>query len=530
VRLETAPGRADAPRADAPVQLTITTIQPRWREREDRAVAAWEYAIPQRFWCFLRSLLDAWVICGRVTVCGTKQPAAYVKVLAFDRDWLADDPLGTAMTDADGRFRIDYHGADYRKGTWLDVELVGGPDVYFRVESASGAELLAEPSSRGRTPGRENVGPCLCVELCVDEAPVVRHAWFTRVGDFDIYGDIDPDTGLTTRAQPAGFPNAHGGPGYGFWSHLKLVGDCPTTHPGTGQPMRYRFGARPTGSSAAPTWIRGAAVIAMPVGSRPVLWNLTGTVQTHAQTIIVAPSGGYTGPLPAPVPTPSPVPPGPWGSIPPLVLSPDADGWITMPPDATNQGFSGPLLRFASSVLVPGGAPPDDGPGVAVSPANQRNGTDLELVFEAEPVGGGGPGVTLSNSLPRIHIDNWHEAARFELAQFTAPGATPCSGITTAIDLRYTIDHELLASWQLSISSSATFPPPGTPVLPGLTVPPVPPDEVAGPRGGHGTHHLDTTAWEKCAYAITFQRSLKLTDGEQDDPGRSPMVAMFCKR
>jgi hypothetical protein len=131
--------------------------------------------------------------------------------------------------------------------------------------------------------------------------------------------------------------------------------------------------------------------------------------------------------------------------------------------------------------------------------------------------------------LPRIHINNWLEAAPFELAQFTAPGATPCSGITTAIDLRYTLDHELVASWQLAISTSATFPPPGAPVLPGLGVPVVPPS-VAGPRGGHGTHHVDTTAWEKCAYAITFGRSLKLTDGEEDDEGRAPMVAMFCKR
>ena len=524
----TMPGRRER-RADGPVQFSITAVQPQWRDRERVRIAAWDYAIPQRFWCFLRALFDAWMICGRVTVCGTKQPAAGVRVLAFDRDWLRDDPLGSGITDGDGRFRIDYSGADFRKGTLLDVELFGGPDVYFRVESASGEVLLDEPSSRGRAPDRENIGPCFCADLCVDEAPIVRQAWFTRVGHFNINSDISTATGLTIRAMPFGFPNAHGGPGYGFGGNLKLVGDCPTTHPSTGQPMRYRFRVRPTGSAAAPTPITGGAVLAMPVGSRPVPWSFTGTVQTYAQDIIVAPSGGYTGPLPAPLPTPSPVPAGPWGPIPPLVLSPDADGWVTMPPDATNQGFSGPLLLFASSAVVPGGAPPDDGPGNPVSPANQRNGTDLEIIFEAEPVAGGGPGLTLSNSLPRIHINNWLEAARFELVQFTLPGATPCSGITTGFDLRYTVDHELIAGWKLDISSSATFPPPGKPVLPGLGVPPVPP-EVAGPRGGHGTHHVDTTAWEECAYAITFSRSLKLTDGELDDPGRAPMVALFCKR
>src|SRR5215831_12242340 len=158
-----------------------------------------------------------------------------------------DDPLGSGLTDASGHFRIDYSGADFRKGTFINVELFGGPDVYFRVETVGRDVVLAEPPSEGRAPGRENIGPCFCVGLCIDQPPVVRHAWFTRVGDFNIYSDMDAGTGLTVSAQPFGFPGAHGGPGFGFWSSMKLVGDCPTTHPSGGQPMRYRFTTRPTG-------------------------------------------------------------------------------------------------------------------------------------------------------------------------------------------------------------------------------------------------------------------------------------------
>jgi hypothetical protein len=54
----------------------------------------------------VRSRFGAWVICGRVTVCDTGAPVAAVKVSAFDVDWLQDDPLGAAITDTNGKFRI----------------------------------------------------------------------------------------------------------------------------------------------------------------------------------------------------------------------------------------------------------------------------------------------------------------------------------------------------------------------------------------------------------------------------------------
>jgi len=511
-----------------PVQFSVTTVQPQWRAREEAMLSGWEYCLPPRFWCLIRSLFDAWVICGHVTVCDTKLPAEGVKVFAFDRDWLQDDPLGFGVTDAGGHFRIDYTGADFRRGTFINIELFGGPDLYFRVESAGGDVLLSEPPNTGRSPGRQNAGPCFCVDLCIEQPPTVRHAWFTRVGDFNIYSDISAATGLTTSAQPAGFPNEHGGPGFGFWGSMKLVGDCPTTHPSGGQPMRYRFLYRAAGSAVTPTPVTGAGMVdAVKVGTRPVPWNFGGGVSTFPQDVYVAGSGGYVGPMPAPPPPPpAGPPPGTWGPMPPLILQPDPLGWVTMPPDATNQGFSGPLLRLHSAAIAPGGTPPTVGAGNPVTGANQKSGLDFEIIYEAEPITGSSPtGPTLSNSLDRIHINNWLEDAEFSLTQLNVDA---CSPITTAVDILYTMDHELVRSWQLSLSTSAVIPG-GTPTLPGLGVITNPPTQTETVRGGNGSVHLNTGTWPQCAYAVIFSRSLKLTDGEIDDSGRGPMVAIFCK-
>ena len=151
-----------------------------------------------------------------------------------------------------------------------------------------------------------------------------------------------------------------------------------------------------------------------------------------------------------------------------------------------------------------------------MSPADQKNGVDYQIVFEAEPVSGPSPsGPTLSNSLDRIHINNWLEVAQFNLEQFSTPGTGSCTPITDAVDIQYTMDHELVRGWGLSLSTSAVIPG-GTPVLPGLGIPPAP-RQFVSPRGGNGLVHLDTATWPKCSYAVVFSRQLKLTDGEIDD-------------
>jgi hypothetical protein len=513
------PHHVPGPKPPAPIQFSITTLQPIWRRTETGLRAFWEYCISPRYWCWLRSRFDAWVICGRVVVCDTKTPVGGVKVKAFDVDWLQDDPLGSGITDANGYFRIDYVSADFKKDVlgW-NIELFGGPDIYFRIETLAGAVIMSEPSSRGRTPGRENVGSCLCVDLCVKEMPVVTHAWFTRVGDFALYSDIHYlTTGLTSHAAPLGFPGAHGGPDYGFFGHLKLVGDCPTTHPaGGGQPMRYRFlYESPTSGGLQP--ITAAHLVAVVVGSRPIVWDTGAGPGPQPQPIYVAPSGA-TPPGPTPPPSPLP-PPGPagWGPIPPVVLVPDANGWVTMDPAATNQGFSGPLVRFASETVVPGGAAPSSGPGVL--PTSPKNGTMLRIVFEAEPVSGPTSAApTLTNELAHLYVNNWSDVNDLNLAQFTGPGNTPCSALTNNLDIMYTTDHELLAAWSLGISTAASIPG-GVPVLP----------SGVGPRGAAATHSLTISTWPACSYRVTLTTRRMLTDGEIDDSGHTNLIT-FCKK
>ena len=487
-----------------PRQFTITTVQPRYRETENGFIAVWDYCVPHRFWCAVLAWFDVWTICGCVLDCKTKQPVMGVKVKAFDADWLADDDLGFGVTNAAGKFIITYAGVDFRQGTWIDVELIGGPDLYFKIEDAGGNPLLTETQADGRAPGRENAGHCFCVELCIKDAPPVTHAWFTRVGDFALYSDIN----FLTNGRTAHAVSAHGGPGFGFFGNLELVGDCPTTYPTGGPPMRYRFRYE-SGGGLQP--ILATNIVSVAVGSRPITWDVFGTGPiVTSQTIRVAGSGAT--PPPAILP-----PPGtPWGQIPDAVLVPDADGWVTMDPAATNGGFSGPLLKFVSTTVVPGGTSPSSGPGV--SPSDPKNGTMLRIVFEAEPVTG--PTIvspTLTNELAKLYVNNWSAVNDLNLLQFIGVGNTPCSGLANSLDILYAADHELMASWSLHISTAAIIPG-GDPVLPSGTI----------PRGGVGTEHLDISTWPKCSYSVTLSTRRMLTDGETDDP-TAPNTLTFCK-
>jgi hypothetical protein len=509
-----------------PRQFTITTLQPRYRETEAGFVAVWDYCLPYRFWCAVLALFDIWTICGHVTICQTHKPAAGVKVRAFDADWLADDELGSAFTDATGKFLITYSSVDFRQGTWIDVELIGGPDLYFRVEDSGGAPLLTETQARGRDPDRENAGNCFCVDLCidVDQPPPTKYPWFTHVGDFHIYADIDATTGKTSSAAPAGI-TAHGGPSFGFYDGpygygLKLKGFCPKTHPTGGQPMRYRFLYEHPANPGIKEPLTGGRISPVVVGSRTIMWDLDGTGANWTfQTIVVAGSGA----TPAVTPLPSPLPPPgtPWGSVPTHVIVPDSDGWVIVDQTALDDGFYGPLIRFVSNSAVPGGAAPGNGAGNPL--ADPKSGAALSIYFEAEPVGGPAPGApTLGNNLSKILINNWSIVLQLDLQQFQNPGSNCCSGLTNALDIKYTADHELMRSWSIGISSCASSLgggwSPTPPALPSGTT----------PRGGIGTDSRNIAAWPSCSYTVTLGATRALTDGEYDDFGASTQLT-FCK-
>jgi hypothetical protein len=240
VRVARVPGEYDA---DAePVQFTVSTLQPRWRKREGGAYWFWEHCLTQQFWCLIRSHFRARVICGRVTFCETDEPINGVTVRAFDTGFIQDDPLGTDVTAGNGEYRIYYTETDYEVtpfSPWISFEQFHGPDAYFTIEASDGTVLLDEDRSEGRTSGRENVGNCAHIDLCVPGEPDGEEdttALWTGVGSaFDVPTDFTND----------GYARSGG-------TEYALTGSTPLRTP-AGNPVEYRFRlATSTRSNADP--------------------------------------------------------------------------------------------------------------------------------------------------------------------------------------------------------------------------------------------------------------------------------------
>lgn len=171
--LTNAPHQVDqAPKR--PVQIPLTTLRLKVQNR-DETLVAWEYCLPAAFWREVRAAFDAWVICGRVLAQDAAQPMCNVRITAFDADWLQDDRLGSAVTDAAGKFRIDYTRADFTRTPLSPLfnRENGGPDLYFKLETPEGAPLLIEPKSQGFAAGRANANHCFFIEFNVEQAPVM---------------------------------------------------------------------------------------------------------------------------------------------------------------------------------------------------------------------------------------------------------------------------------------------------------------------------------------------------------------------
>jgi hypothetical protein len=73
---------------------------------------------------------------GQVSGAKSKGPLSGLIVQAFDKDLLFDDRLGTATTDAKGRFDIRYEESDF--SDFFERR----PDIYLRVRDADGTLLL----------------------------------------------------------------------------------------------------------------------------------------------------------------------------------------------------------------------------------------------------------------------------------------------------------------------------------------------------------------------------------------------------
>jgi hypothetical protein len=213
-------------------------------------------SITSKLYCLLKRRADWWTIAGRVTICESDAPVGSVTVTAMDTDWLQHDNLGSDVTNASGIFRIDYPGVKFRQGTWSDIELFGGPDVFFKIVDGDGNVLLNEPPSKGRSPGRHDRGACFCVELCVkvpggDDGPgegePSPNAWVSVGSAFEI-----PTPGDLNDFDADGYAGAAR---YALFSTVTMRGYVGRLT-GAGNPIEYRFRVSdttaPNGGPAVP--------------------------------------------------------------------------------------------------------------------------------------------------------------------------------------------------------------------------------------------------------------------------------------
>ncbi len=349
---------------------------------------------------------------------------------------------------------------------------------------------------------------------CVCPNPTLQ-PWWTKVGHFDIYADIDAGTGKTNKSLSYSGLSYGGGPHFAFFSCLELRGFCPTTSPAfPSVAMRYRF-TYDDGSGAGPQPITGDKVCNVDAGTRLVDWpqNLAGVagpalVPTF-QTVTIAGSAGVD-----PVP---PAPGDPWVGPTAHVITPDADGWVTVDPNAIGGGFQ-VLMGFESEKVVPGGPAPGSGAGNAV--ADPKGGKDLKMNFEATRVGIAT--IDYHNGLDKIHINNWVEVNELWLAEF---GTDCCTPIDATLSVEFTADHEEMdaGAWELQITSCSKS-------APGNITPAVSSGGVTvSPRGGYGTIVEDTSKWLPCSYTVTLSTRPALTTGLIDrDFWNNPLTFCIC--
>jgi hypothetical protein len=519
------PGLKPRPNPPPPVQFSITTLQPLWRQTEEQsAVAVFNYCVPPRYWCAVLARRRLWVICGRLTTCAKPRvPIAGADVEAFDADWLQDDALGSATTDATGRFIIYYTRHDFEKTIFpfINIELFGGPDVYFVVKF-NGAPILTEGQAQGRSPGRNNAHTCLCVELCTDalpHTPPEKQPHWTKVASrFNVTFDA---LDLNNNFSPEGYAGT-ASEAFVFGGSVDLDGNCPFKNvaaPTHG--LKYRFLAAEWGYDAPgprPGVLPVNSPLPLPANAEP---NATWKVVTGGPTWV------------GDVYYPDPGGPQPFRGH-SVYVSPDADGWtqldgltvtapltaggttnVTLSDDSVTGNWlrSGYLLEMNTVPLTGTPAPPAWASNRAQAGRSLTDGEKVvirrfSLVFQVRDI------VTNTDIFTDVRdsiiFDNSPVVELVNVEQLLSNACSPIS-LNSTINLRYTVDHPHLRYFHIRIKNNATDPVHSEASLPGG-------DFAAGTfffRGGAsgpadppnqtGGFAVDLTGDPACAYAVKLR-------------------------
>lgn len=517
VYCETVPRRKPAKIKYPPIQFTITTLQPKWRDAENGLIAAWDYTISHRYWCGIRARFGAWVICGQVKICNTKVPVQGVRIRAFDVDWLQDDELGMGISDSSGKFRIDYTTEDFKQtplSPWINWEMIGGPDLCFRIETPSGTPLLVEPRSRGRDADRENAGPCFCVSLCLEESPVIptdhTYPLFTKVGQYRITTDFTPD-GLTSIGN------------YAFTDTISLRGILPDGGDPVAMEYRFRFGKYSGGTLGALSEVDSSMIHPTIIGQLEYWKNTPSGWQIASEDYWVNnPGATYN----------KNVNPGGWIEVP-------QENNIGLPPSPGIGKFipNSWLIKLNTKKLVDEffdlTVPPNQLAGDSIPAGKKSKIHTFSLIFEAREVGSST--ITDTNDLSKIVISN--TMYKYNRHPVWA-GSTPTHRAVCMLDIKEmvlsgsgcgTLNNDLNALFTAyhPHADQVTVYFEGDPPLPASYVPALVSGEVVSGSAGY---HFDISALQPCVYILWMRIELNLTAGW----GRIPDYRIwdyiaFCK-
>lgn len=532
-----------------PVQLALTTLQPSWKTTgEGELLAVWRYCIPERYWCRVRALFDAWMICGRLTSCVDGTPIPGATVSAFDTDWLQDDALGSAVTDGAGRFRIDYTSEAFKATPipWIEVESIGGPDVYF--QARLGTDLIVdEPAATGRSRGRENIGPCFCVDLCTDKVQgggdcgVSCQPHWQKVWDFDIHPDAgQPGSSFSAEGFAGGPSSSHVFGDANYRAGVLLRGNCPVVDPANpANPLQYRFQIGEHTWSGSPQDDPTRIPDVAPATLAPV----TQIASTTLGYVFYTNALGFADSADVNLESADLDADG-WA--PPLlgrVVTVDMRNGTTAPVPITDANFlrTDELLVINSSVItaahapkLPGGLAQTDA-GRALLPTEQEPVRRYLLRFEVRDAAT--LATVFTDTLSSIVLDNSAPILALDLEELESSLCNPLDGADLAHVL-YTVDHPHLNNFSLTIGSNEGTVHSDTDVAPKTTMPSgsflLPAPNLLFHGGAGGAHNgsgtggfaVDIHDDRSCAYHVNIHWSTRhYPTGLGDD---KPEI-LYCK-
>jgi hypothetical protein len=519
------------PRKVEPIQFHITTFYPEWRadEVQQNFYYHWKYCISAKWWCYIRGhYFDVWTICGHMYVCDTKTPIPNVEVTAWDADFFTDDNLGSAITDASGHFRIDYTSAKFKQtflspalnvetDPGLPLSFKSGPDVYFTYKY-NGVSIQGETAANRRN----NVGYCLCVNLCLKDIvvpPTGVPASFTKIGKIgnhfinEAVASGNPNViALSTGKTPSG---------QAFYGGIALRGNLAQQL--NGNPLEYSFDVIETsgpGGANIGTWKKllvgdlNDAVIGAFLGMPD---PITGNIPTT--DYVVGPSGGV-----------------------------DASGWIAVP-QAPNfaPNVNGELLNLNTAKLngmsVNMAGLVQGQSTTTIAALQQNRSFKIRMVkreagnASTETVAGVSNPIAMFNTVYANvpQFGSWTPLTDDELGvacldiqeMIGGGGGTGCTPITNAIHVNYTAANPNMGAVSLVMYG------PGGPYNLVNVAPVGSVSETFGTAINLETQALPPTIepvgnLKKCAYTIWLSVELKLTNGESQHAGIHDWMS-FCK-